>query len=183
MIVLEMLGGVLILTGIIFVAVVIQMRLGIRVAERAIERVRIDEVQSLSQECIAVFANAFDIRLDLDDFEESARALSGQMDQVDMLQKAFAKKDIEWYCVLPLGAFLGELLRVHANGSWRTAETGGLELLIPAGDESGRIRPFQRVLGHLTAAGAPGSIYADLDASRQLEKPDERPAPADFADL
>jgi len=183
MIVLEMLGGGLILTGIIFTAVVVQMRLGIRAAERAIQRVRIDEVQSLSQECIAVFAKAFDLRLDLDDFEESARALSGQMDQVDMLRKSFAREDFDWYCVLPLGAFLGELMRVHANGSWHSAASGGLELRIPVGQESVRIRPFQRVLDHLTASGAPGAIYADLDASRQLEKPDERSGPADSAEL
>jgi hypothetical protein len=178
-----MLGGGLILTGIIFVAVMVQMRLGVRAAERAIERIHIDQVQSLSQECISVFANAFDIRLDLDDFEESARALSGQMDQADMLRKSFAQEEFDWYCVLPLGAFMGELLRVHANGSWRSAASGGLELMIPAGEESVRIRPFQRVLEHLTAAGAPGAIYADLDASRQLEKPDDRPAPTDSAEL
>lgn len=183
MIVFEMLGGGLILTGIIFVAVMIQMRLGVRAAERAIQRVRIDEVQLLSQECITVFSDAFDLRLDLDDFEESARALSGQMDQVDMLRKSFAREDFDWYCVLPLGAFLGELLRVHANGSWRNAASGGLELMIPTGRESLRIRPFQRVLDHLTGAGAPGAIYAALDACRQLEKPEERPAPADSAEL
>jgi len=179
----EMLAGGLILAGIIFGAVVIQMRLGIRRAERAIARVPLEEVPSLSQECIAVFARAFDVRLDLDDFEESARALSGQLDQADMLRKSFAKEDLEWHCVLPLGAFLGELLRVHANGSWRRLESGGLELLIPVGEKSVRTRPFQRILEHLTRPGAPGSIYADLDALRQLEKSEERTAPADYAEL
>ena len=174
MIALEMLGGGLILTGVLFAAVMIQIRLATSAAERAIERVRLDQIQSLSQECIVGFANAFDIRLDLDDFEESARALSGQMDQGDMMRKPFAKEDFELYCVLPLGAFMGELLRVHANGSWRSAESGGLELLIPNGEETFRIQPFQRVLEHLRAADAPGSIYAALDAARQLEKPEER---------
>ncbi len=174
MIALEMLGGGLILAGIIFVAVVVQIRLGTSAAERAIERVRLDQIQSLCQECIGGFANAFDIRLDLDDFEESARALSGQMDQGEMIRKPFAKEDFDLYCVLPLGAFMGELLRVHANGSWRSAEPGGLELLIPDGEGSFRIQPFQRVLEHLTAADAPGSIYATLDAARQLEKPEDR---------
>lgn len=166
---IEIAAGVLLLAGAIFVAALIQARLAIRVAENANERVGLDEVQGLRDECITVFERAFAVRLDLEDFEESARALSGQMDQANMVRRSFAKEDFDWYCVLPLGAFLGELLRVHANGSWRAGEHGGLELMIPIGEENERRRPFDEVLQHLTS-GKPGAIYARLDAARQPEK-------------
>ena len=75
--------------------------------------------------------------------------------------------------MLPVGAFLGELLRVHVNGTWRASELGGIELEIPVGDESAQTFPFHKVIKHVTL-GDPGDVYAYLETSRQLDKVVER---------
>jgi hypothetical protein len=181
MMLLEAAGGAVLVAATIFVAVLLHMRRALGVAARTIEGVRPAAIPALRDECIAVFERAFGERLDLDDFEESARVLSGRMDHPTPLRRAFAQDDFDWYCVLPLGAFLGELVRVHGNGAWRASQTGGVELVIPVGEESARIRPFHKVLTHLTA-GEPGEIHVYLEASRQLEKvagPREGGAPAE----
>ncbi len=148
---------------------VLHMRHSIRVAERAIERVTLGEIPALRDECVAVFDRVFGDALDLDDFEGSAQILSGRLDAAESLKQAFARDEFYWYFVLPVGAFMGELLRVHLNGEWRDSELGGLEIAIPFEDDAARTFPFHKVIKQVTA-GDPGDVYAYFMASRQLDK-------------
>ncbi len=169
------LGGAAALFVVVMVAGVLHMRHSVRTAEAAIEAVGRDEIPGLRDECVRVFREAFGETLDLDDFEASAQVLSGRLDQSESLKKAFARDDCYWHFVLPVGAFLGELLRVHANGSWREApeDVGGFELAIPVRGEYAQTFPFHKVIKHVTM-GDPGDVYAYLMSSRQLEKVFER---------
>lgn len=164
-------GGAVALFVVVMVGGILHMRHSIRVAEAAVEAVALDEIPGLRDECVRVFRDAFDEQLDLEDFEATAQILSGRLDQSESLKGAFERPERYWHFVLPVGAFLGELLRVHANGSWRPApeDLGGLELAIPLRDDFAQTFPFHKVIKHVTM-GDPGDIYAYLMSSLQLEK-------------
>jgi len=165
------LGGVVAGVAAVFVGGILHLRHSIRVATAAAEAVTREEIPELREECVRVFREAFGETLDLQDFEASAEVLSGRLDDAESLKQAFAREDCYWHFVLPVGAFVGELLRVHANGSWRPAEdgVGGLELAIPVQDDFARTFPFHKVIKHVTT-GDPGDVHAYFLASRQLDK-------------
>ncbi len=165
------LGVAVALFALVVVIGLLHMRHSIRVVEAAIRAVSHEDVPALRDECVRVFRDAFDEALDLQDFEGSVQLLSGRLDQSESLKKAFARDDCYWHFVLPVGAFMGELLRVHVNGSWREApaDPGGLELAIPLRDDFATTMPFHKVIKHVTG-GDPGDIYAYLMSSRQLDK-------------
>jgi hypothetical protein len=150
---------------------ILHLRHSIRTAEAAIREVTAADVPALRDECVRVFSEAFGDTLDLDDFEGSAQILSGRLDQAELLKRPFARPDRYWHFVLPIGAFMGELLRVHTNGTWRPApaEVGGLELAIPLRGDFVQTFPFHKVIKHVTS-GDPGDVYAYFMSSRQLGK-------------
>ena len=165
-------AGILLLFAVFLVWGALHLRHSIRGAESAIAAVRLDEIPALRDECIRVFQDAYGDALDLDDFEGAAQILSGRLDDHESLKQPFARDDCYWHFVLPVGAFLGELLRVHANGTWRVASDevgGGIELAIPIRDELAQTFPFHKVLKHVTS-GDPGDVYAYLMSSLELEK-------------
>jgi len=151
-----------------FVAAVLRLRRSIRTAAAAIEEVALEDVSALCDECVEVFRNAFGEDLDLDDFEGATRLLSDRFDQSESLKEAFAKDDFDWYFALPVGAFIGELLRTHVDGAWREEDLG-LVLSIPVGDDSADTLPFHKVMKQ-AISGDPGDVYAYFMASRELDQ-------------
>ena len=140
-----------------------------KVAYEAIEKVRLDQITNLRNECQATFQSAFNETLAIDDLETSARVLSSRLDNVDSLKKAFARPDFYWHFVLPVGAYLGELLRVHAKAEWKNSDEGGLEMSIVAGEGVATTFPFDKVMKQVTV-GDKGDVYAYLMASMQLDR-------------
>ncbi len=140
-----------------------------RVAAEAISNVSLGDIDPLRQECENVFREAFGESLSLDHYEESTRVLSDRLDNVESLKNAFAKPDFYWYFVLPTGAFLGELLRVHVEGEWHPSEEGGLELHVPVASEFAVTYPFDKILKHVIM-GDKGDIQAYFMSARQLEQ-------------
>jgi hypothetical protein len=164
-----------VLVATAFVWGILHLRHSIRAAEAAIREVTPSDIPALRDECVRVFREAFDETLHLDDFEGSAQVLSGRLDQAETLKRPFAREELYWHFVLAVGAFMGELLRVHANGSWRPAPAGigGLELAIPMRGDFVQTFPFHKVIKHVTS-GDPGDVYAYFMSSRQLEKVADR---------
>ncbi len=161
-----------IVIGLIVICIVwgvLHLRHSQQVAAEAISNVSIDDIEPLRQECENVFREAFGASLSLDDYDNSALVLSDRLDDVESLKKAFAKPDFYWYFVLPTGAFLGELLRVHVQGEWHPSEEGGLELHVPVGSESVVTYPFDKILKQVTV-GDRGDIQAYFMSARQLEQ-------------
>lgn len=139
------------------------------VAFDAIMAVKLADIERLRMECEAVFLARLGERLDPHDFEASARALSNRLDQPEALRRAFGRKGFSWYFVLPVGAFIGELLRLHVGAQWQEAGDGGPEVRIPVGDSFATTFPFDKVLKHV-ATGDRGDIYAYLKSAVELDK-------------
>jgi hypothetical protein len=148
---------------------ILHLRHSHRVAMTAIQRLCVDEVPSLRDECEQVFLEKFGETLSLDDLERSARLLSDRLDDRESLKAAFARPAFYWYFVLPVGAYLGELLRVHAGGEWCASEEGGVEMRVPVAGGSATTYPFDKVLKQLTAGGR-GDVHAYLMTAARLEE-------------
>jgi hypothetical protein len=145
-----------------------RLRNGYQSAYAASQALRLDQIDGLRRECESVFRSAFGEELKLDDLDGSARLLSARVDQVGTLKDAFAKPDFYWYFVLPVGAFLGEWLRMHARAEWKVSQEGGVEMSIPVREGNATTFPFDKVLKQVTA-GSPGDLYAYLIAATQLD--------------
>ncbi len=144
----------------------LRLRRSVAEVTAAIARVGIDDVPRLREECERVLLEKFSERLSLDRLEESARILSRRIDD-GSLKSAFAKDDFWWYFVLPVGAYVGELLRVNAGGEWKDSDGGGLELVVSAGDDHATTFPFDKVLKQATV-GDKGDLYAYLVTAQKV---------------
>jgi hypothetical protein len=136
-------------------------------------KLKVADVGRLRDDCRRAFREAFSEDLDLGDFEASASLLSRRIDD-GSLKQALMKDDFWWYYVLPAGAVLGELMRLHAQGEWKDTDDGAPEMRIPVGDGEATTYPFDEVFKQVTV-GDKGDLHAYLVASRQLEKAAARP--------
>ena len=145
----------------------LRLRAGAAAARRAIAVVRLDQIDALARECERGFREAFGITLDLADLEGAAQALSTRVDEAGALKGAFEKPGFYWYFVLPVGAYVGELLRVHAGAVWKVSEEGGVEMAITTPDGEVATFPFDKVIKQATI-GDPGDLYAYLKTAPTL---------------
>lgn len=161
------LAGVVLLLGIVFVWGLLHLRHSQKVAYQAIDKVTLGDIDRLREECVRVFREKFSESLDIEDLEGSARLLSAHLDNHESLKKAFARDDFYWYFVLPVGAYMGELLRVRAGAQWKPSAEGGLEMSIPVANDAATTHPFHKVMKQVTM-GDKGDVYAYLKTSTQL---------------
>jgi hypothetical protein len=140
----------------------------------ALPKIKVADIERLRAECQHDFRQAFSEDLSLDDFEAGASLLSRRIDD-GSLKTALMKDEFWWYYVLPAGAMLGELMRVHAGGEWRDTDDGAPEMRIPVGDGEATTFPFDKIFKQVTI-GDKGDLYAYLVASRQLDAALPHPA-------
>lgn len=160
--------ALLALVLLLFAWGVARLRRGTAQAFAAARAVDIDRVPSLVEECIAGFAG-MGRTLALDDPDAAAALLDQAMSRdLTRLKLAFARPGFDWYFVLPLGAALGELLRLHAGGRWEPADGGGLCIVLPLGEGTATAHPFEKIAKH-GAASAPGDLLAYLAAARGFQ--------------
>lgn len=161
-----------------------------RTATTKIQEIELAEIPSLAAECVAVFDKELGIKLDLQDLENAAQSLDAALQDVDKLKGPFAKEDFYWHFVKPVGAFIGELMRIHAKHVWikkpgrapymecsvskpRFADDDFLvvdENLRPLEVGTSEVHPFEKVLSIASDFGAPdpGDVYAYLMAAKAL---------------
>jgi hypothetical protein len=161
------LGTIVLVVVVVVVWGLLHLRHSQKVAYQAIDAVVLGDIDRLRAECVQVFREKFSESLDIDDLDASARTLSARLDNPESLKKAFAKETFYWYFVLPVGAYLGELLRVHAGAQWKQSEQGGLEMSVPVTGDSATTYPFHKVMKQVTM-GDQGDLYAYLKTSTQL---------------
>jgi len=162
--------GILVLLALAgFVWGALHLRHSIKVADRAVAAVQISAINDLRAECEATFLQAFGEALSIDDLQASARILDARLNQIESIKKAFARPDFYWYFVLPTGAYLGELLRVHAGARWEVCANGGLQMTIRAGDGEATTFPFDKVIKQVTMGGR-GDIMAYLLSAQEIDK-------------
>jgi hypothetical protein len=145
----------------------LHLRGSVAAAKRAIATVTLDRIDALARECEQGFRDKFGDTLDLADLEASATCLSARVDESTALKAAFAKPDLYWHFVLPVGAYVGELLRVHAGAVWKVSEEGGVEMAITTADGEVATFPFDKVIKQSTV-GDRGDLYAYLTTAPTL---------------
>jgi hypothetical protein len=109
--------------------------------------VSIEQVPELAQECVSVFSEKLGKTLTSDNSEAAALILDEALSARDQMNSiaAFERPDHWGWFVLPMGAFLGELIKRHANARWIPAEGGGLAMEIGEGQDTITIHPFDKI--------------------------------------
>ena len=145
-----------------------RMSRNIKITQEAIAKVVMSDVERLREECRKVMQERFSENLVLNDLEASAKILSAHVDNLT-LKNAFGKVDFPWYYILPVGAYIGELLRVNVGGKWRASSLGGLEMTLPTKGGDTITYPFHKMLKQETS-GNKGELYAYLITSKHLDE-------------
>jgi hypothetical protein len=145
---------------------VLRLRKGNAQASEAIRNLRVEDIDWLVGEGKERLASQYGIAIDLANREAAARTLDGLFVDPMKLKNAFEKDGLSWYFVLPMGAMIGEYVRVQANGAWKQDPDGPF-IEIPVKEGSATCYPFHKVLKQVNS-GDKGDIYAFLVASSQL---------------
>ena len=131
-------------------------------AARAVFTVEETDIPALVAECIRVGREKLGVTLDLKSIDASAESLDYLLEPKSRMRMktAFEVPGHSGRFVLPLGAFLGELVRTHVAGSrWIPREGGGLAMEVPQAESTLTMHPFDKVLKH-AATGSEGDILA-----------------------
>jgi hypothetical protein len=145
----------------------------VRITKRAADAAKLlpsveeKDIPSLVEECIRVCHQKLGTEMSLSNLQNSVEGLEYILDptQRTRMKTAFEIPGHPGRFVLPLGAFLGELVRNHTKGAtWITRKGGGLAMEIPQGGGSLTMHPFDKVLKH-AATGASGEIVAYVNVA------------------
>lgn len=161
--------ALLVLVVLLFAWGVARLRRGTTQSFAAAREVTPDRLPALVEECVAGFARMGET-LSLDDPDAAATLLDRYLSKdLTRLKLAFARDGFDWYFVMPVGAVLGELLRLHAGGRWEPADGGGLCMVLPMGEGTATAHPFEKIVKQGTT-GAAGDIVAYLAIARGFER-------------
>ena len=134
-------------------------------AAKAIASVAEHQIPALVEECIRVCDQKLGTGLDLQNLKGSAENLDFLLEPKQRMRTktAFEIPDHTGRFVLPLGAFIGELIRTHNPGArWVPRKGGGLAMDIPQGGATLTMHPCDKVLKH-AATGEEGDLLAYLN--------------------
>jgi hypothetical protein len=151
----------------------------------AIERshhVELEDIELLANECVQIFESKLESFLDLQSWQSSAQTIDRAFKDKRALKGAFEKDGFYWYAVLPLGAFLGELLRMHANHTWEKAASEAPSMVVHTSVGDSWIYPFEKIVKHLAVVDQ-GDIEAFVAAAVAISKaaPASSPSPPSSA--
>jgi hypothetical protein len=127
---------------------------------------RVEDISRLVAEGKERLAKVYGLTIDFADIEGTAKTLDGLFHNQSKLQGAFSKPRVDWYFVFPVGALIGEFIRIHAKGVWKESPEG-LCMEIPVKDGAATCYPFEKVLKQVNQ-GDKGDVYAFLISSKQL---------------
>jgi len=150
----------------LFIWGVVRLRKGNAQAAEAIRKVRIEDLVGLVAEGRAGIKKGFGVSIDLSDREAAAKILDSLFTNQMKLKGTFERPGSNWHFVLPVGALVGEFIRIHAKGAWKE-NPEGLLMEIPVKDGSATCYPFNKVLKQVSS-GEKGDLYAFLLSSTQL---------------
>jgi hypothetical protein len=156
------------LFGVFIVWGLVRLRKGNAQASRLIKGIRTGDLNHLVSEGKQQLAKIYGITIDFTEPEAAAKSLDGLFRDKIKLKSAFQKPGFYWYFVLPVGALIGEFIRINAKGVWKDSPEGPL-MKISLKDGDATCYPFDKVLKQVTQ-GEKGDIYAFLVSSMQLSK-------------
>ena len=148
------------------------LRLGNERLNKALAGLTDADIPRLAGECKDFFWSSLGVQLDSDHWQEAAAALDAALKDNPQRQKivrGFSRPELSYYWVLPLGAYLGELLRQHTNGEWRFSGTGAPIMEIAVGGGTMTTFPFDKVQKHYWQ-GDPGDLTAYVHTQTHLEE-------------
>ena len=131
-------------------------------AAAAIASVEDHQIRTLVEECIRIADQKLGTGLDLANLEGSAENLDFMLEPKQRMRTkaAFETPVHTGHFVLPIGAFIGELIRTHnREARWVPRKGGGLAMDIPQGSTTLTMHPFDKVLKH-AATGKEGELLA-----------------------
>jgi hypothetical protein len=129
---------------------------------------RVGDVNHLVTEGKERLAKVYSVTIDFADVAGAAKTIDSLFLDRTKLESAFRKPGFDWYFVFPVGALIGEFIRIHAKGVWKESPQG-LMIDIPVKDGAATCYPFEKVLKQVNQ-GDKGDIYAFLISSTQLSK-------------
>jgi hypothetical protein len=160
-------------TALIFAVVVLLLLVAgfvwgyVRIRKRQADAIRhimcvtAEEVPALAVECLSVFQSKLGKNLNLDDVETAVSILDESLEQKNRMgtMTVFERPGHPGWFVKPMGAFLGELIRKHADGRWTPADGGGLAMVIGEEPNQMTIHPFDKI-DKQRWSGGPGDLVA-----------------------
>lgn len=136
----------------------VELRRSAAEAQASVAALRSDEIAALASEGEQVLRDKLGVTL-ADDLDEAARQLDVLI-RSPRIKDAFARPELYWHFVRPLGALVGELIRRRGQARWVDDSEQGVLLRVTLSD--GReltSRPFDRVIRH-RLSGKPGELRA-----------------------
>ena len=154
---LAVLGVVIAMAAIALARGALELRRSAAAVQTDVARLTSADVAALVAEGEQVLREKLDVTMP-DDLAEAAQKLD-TLTRSPRIKDAFAKPELYWHFVKPLGAMMGELIRRHGQARW-VDDPEGLLLRVTLRD--GReltSRPFDRVIRH-RLSGKPGELRA-----------------------
>ena len=136
-------------------------------AAAAIASVEEHQIRTLVDECIRICDQKLGTGLELHNLDGSAENLDFMLEPKQRMRTkaAFETPTHTGHFVLPLGAFIGELIRTHNPAArWVPRKGGGLAMDIPQGSATLTMHPFDKVLKH-AATGKEGELLAYINVA------------------
>jgi hypothetical protein len=151
----------------------IHLRHSRKKAQQEIARIDLADIEPLTKECVKVFQQRLGVRLNLNDCEDTAQKLDDAFRDMYKLKGAFARERFYWYFVKPVGACLGDLLRLHARHEWfkEPGQPPGMRLRLLNGEST--VSPFEKVMKH-SMGGEPGDLLAYVTFAREMDRAADR---------
>lgn len=119
--------------------------------------VEVSSVPALAEECRRTIRAQLKIKLDLRDPDAAARTLD-ELVLAGRVRPLFKAEGYELRYAEPVGAFLGELIRRHADAEWRE-DVLGPTLMVQGAEGIREMQPFVAAVRHHTH-GRPGQLHA-----------------------
>jgi hypothetical protein len=160
-ILVSILAGLLVIAVALFVWGSQRLHLHGRQLADALGAVELEAIPGLAGTCAHVFASKLGTPLDSSDPIACARALDEAVRSLRGVG-AFARPDLEWAYVVHCGAYLGELVRLHAGGRWERQPDGAPGLVVEHGEAAIRLWPFEKILKHRMQGDA-GDLVAYVE--------------------
>lgn len=152
--------GVLVATvAVLLIWGMLRLRHGARIALLEAGTIEVAAIGPLAEECVETFQSAFDIQLDLHNCDDAVAKLDAAFLDKRRLKDAFARDDNYWYFALPVGAALGELLRLHARHEWRKQPGQAPYMVARLADSESEVWPFEKAIKH-AQVGEQGDLMA-----------------------
>lgn len=164
-VVIAVVAGLLVLAGAAFAWGLVRLRRNSARLDAAIRALTLEEIPRLAGTCAHVFAGKLGRPLDAGDPLSCVKALEETVPTL-ACTNAFARPDLDWAYVLHCGAYLGELLRMHAGARWRLVEGEGPMMVLGEGDAEVKTWPIEKILKQ-RMQGDPGDLVAYFEVSRR----------------